>query len=288
MTFVGKILVIVLMVFSIIFLAASGFVYTTTTNWKVEVDKQKKKGADLNTQITKLNADVAARKADLEAAKLTHAEQVKLKDAELAKLAAENSERNKAVTESRTSIETLTQTVKAAQAEAADRLRETTELRTLFAAATGQANAFKLRQTELNDQIAEQQRLLDAAQRNNSDLRNRVSALRSVVRTAGLSDDVKAIQGNPALPANDVEGKVTKVDVSGLRVEVSLGADDGVSVGNIFNVSHLLPKGEYLGQIRIEQVDKDHAIGRVLNNKTYLGRKIKEGDDVATKLGPRS
>ena len=288
MTFVGKILVIVLMVFSIGFLAVSGVVYTTTTNWKVEVEKQKKKVGELNTQIAKLNADVAARKADLEAAKLTHAEQVKLKDAELAKLAEESTRRNKEVTESRTSIETLTQTVKAAQVEAADRLRETTELRTLFAAATGQANAFKLQHTLLNDQIAEQQRLLDAAQRNNSDLRSRVSALRDTLRSNGLSDDVKSFRGNPSLPSNDVDAKVTKVGPDGLRVEVSVGTDDGVAIGNIFEVFHLTPKAEYLGKIQIVSVDKDHAIGRVVGGKTYLGLKIKEGDNVSTKLGPRS
>jgi len=42
MTFVGKILVILIMALSLVFLGVSTVVFTTATNWKDETAKQKK------------------------------------------------------------------------------------------------------------------------------------------------------------------------------------------------------------------------------------------------------
>jgi len=47
MTFVGKILVIVIMAFSLIFLGISTVVFTTARNWRTATEEQKKKVSDL-------------------------------------------------------------------------------------------------------------------------------------------------------------------------------------------------------------------------------------------------
>ncbi len=54
MTFVGKILVVVLMVFALIFLALSTVVFSTSVNWKTEVTR-------LNAAKTKLRRPVEPR-----------------------------------------------------------------------------------------------------------------------------------------------------------------------------------------------------------------------------------
>jgi len=47
------------------------------------------------------------------------------------------------------------------------------------------------------------------------------------------------------------------------------------------------PTPEYLGKVRVTAVDPDKAVVRVIDGKTYHGKKIQEGDSVSTKVRPR-
>ena len=51
MTYVGKILVIVIMAFSLIFLGISTVVFTTAKNWRTATEEQKKKVSDLTKKL---------------------------------------------------------------------------------------------------------------------------------------------------------------------------------------------------------------------------------------------
>ena len=51
MTFVGKILVIAIMAFSLLFLGISTVVFTTATNWKGKSDDQAKKIAEIQKKL---------------------------------------------------------------------------------------------------------------------------------------------------------------------------------------------------------------------------------------------
>ena len=70
MTYVGKILVIVIMAFSLIFLGISTVVFTTAKNWKTATEEQKKKVGDLTKKLGDAQAGVQAAQKDLEAAKV--------------------------------------------------------------------------------------------------------------------------------------------------------------------------------------------------------------------------
>ena len=72
MTFVGKILVIVIMAFSLIFLGISTVVFTTAKNWRSATEEQKKKVSDLTKKLNDAQADVDASKKDLDAAKANY------------------------------------------------------------------------------------------------------------------------------------------------------------------------------------------------------------------------
>lgn len=293
MTFVGKILVFVIMVFSVAFMVLSVVVLTTAVNWKEEVGKQK-------TQVTKLNSDLATErqtaataKAELEAAKADHAKAVSLLQADAAKIAEQNKQAIAEVTATRKSVETAQENVKAAQAEARDRLAETTKLRELLDQVQKQANEFKLRQTELNGIIAEQKRELESAQSNNADLRSRVAGLSRRLRDLGQSTEVATRPGGAATarPVEEVEGVVTRVNATNTAVELSIGSDDGLATDpesgiNELDLYRLTPSPDYLGRVRIESVGPDQSTARVIG-KTRNGLKIKEGDIVASKIRPR-
>src|SRR4051812_10427563 len=62
MTFVGKILVIVIMVFALFFLAVSVVTFSTAKNWKDETAKLKKNIGDLQKKVADANNDVNQRK----------------------------------------------------------------------------------------------------------------------------------------------------------------------------------------------------------------------------------
>ncbi|MBX6314866.1 MAG: hypothetical protein IRY99_18395 [Isosphaeraceae bacterium] len=288
MTFVGKILVIVIMVFALFFLAVSTVVYTTETNWKDAYTKQKEQVTKLQTQLGALQKDVQTAQANLEAAKKDHATQKAMLEDRIRNLQQETEAAQKDLANQRMAVEQTLQTARAAQDEAKARLEETMVLRQNLEAVQKQANEFKLRQTELNDEIRTLRRDLLVAQNNNRNLRDRVAALSERLRQHNLPTDVSTVSAaRGVLPKEEVEGEVTRVDPRNTHVEISIGSDDGLSVGNELDVYRLKPEPTYIGKIRIESVDPDQAVGRVING-TRHGIKIKEGDIVSSKIGPRS
>jgi len=289
MTLVGKILVFVIMIFSVLFMGMSVVVFTTSVNWKEEVAKQKKQVTDLNSQLATVRQEAATAKSELDAAKADHAAKVSNLQTEIAKVGEQNKQAIAEVTATRKSVETAQENVKAAQAEARDRLAETTQLRELLKQVQKQANEFKLQQTELNDTIAQQRRELESAQANNVDLRGRVAGLTRRLRELGQSTEV-APGGATARVVPDVEGVITRVNPTGTAVELSIGADDGLAADSASGINEMdvyrLNPPAYIGRVRVESVDPDQATARVIG-KTRNGLKIKEGDIVSSKIRPR-
>lgn len=286
MTFVGKILVILIMVFSMLFLAFSVVVFSTEKNWKAERDKLK---ADLTTEQGKLNtasAEVDEAKKALDAAKADFAQQTKALGAQIESLKAQIASKETEVVQTRDTAGRSSETLQAALREAESRRAETDKLREQLSAVQQLANEYKITQTELNDQIRLLQRQLETATRNNADLRERAGAFAMELRKNGLSDDFTQIRGVNTVPP-DVEGEVKRVDASGQRVEITIGSDDGLVVGHELEVYRTQPTPEYLGRVRIDAVDPDQAVASVIG-KTIQGKKIQEGDHVAPKIRPRS
>src|SRR5438309_7085297 len=72
MTLVGKILVIVIMFFAVVFLGLSTVVFSTATDWKKMTDTQKKKVSELNAKNADLVSQFDVAKQDLAKAKSDH------------------------------------------------------------------------------------------------------------------------------------------------------------------------------------------------------------------------
>ena len=157
-------------------------------------------------------------------------------------------------------------------------------LRTQLSAVEKQANEFKLRQAELNDQIRELERNLDTATKNNSDLRERVAKFSTLLRQNGLSDDISQIKGLESPPP--VVGEVKRIDPTNSVLELTIGSDDGLVVGHELYIFRTIPRPEYIGKVVIVTVDPDQAVAKVIGN-TYQGKKIKEGDIVSSTIKPQ-
>jgi hypothetical protein len=286
MTFVGRILVFVIMGFALVFLGISTVVFTTASNWKLTAEAQKKKVDDLTKKNTDAATDLAAAKKDFDKAKGDAAASKKALDDKIASLNGEIEQLTKSVTAARGEVVAAQQNAKTSLDEADARRKETDTLRDQKLAVEKQANEFKIRQTELNDQIRILTRERDVAKKNADDLRDRAARFSSALRQHGLSDDVTQYRALASPPP--VHGEVARIDEQNKRMELTIGSDDGLVPGHELELYRLKPRSEYLGKVRILTVEPDRAVAVVVG-KTIQGKKIKEGDIVASSFrhGPQ-
>jgi hypothetical protein len=284
MTFVGKILVIVIMAFSLLFLGISTVVFTTSRNWMAATKAEQKKVDELKSKLKDAQTQSEAAKKGLEDAKGAFDVMTKQLNVQINTLKDENKQTLDQYTAVRSQLVTAQENAKSSLQEVAARRQQTAILRSQESAVEKQANEFKLHQADLTDRIRELERGLDTATKNNADLRERVAKFSALLRQNGLSDDISQIKGLESPPP--VMGEVKRVDSTNRRLEVTIGSDDGLVPGHELFIYRVKPRPEYLGKMAIVAVDPDQAVGKVVGN-TYQGKKIKEGDIVSSSIRPR-
>ncbi len=286
MTYVGKILVIVIMVFAILFLAFSVVVFTTEMNWKSRVDSLTTEVQKLKTEKNRLQGEVTTQISNVQGAKDELKKAQADADAAFKTISEQNTRRGAEVTDGRRKIEIALEQVAKAQAEAEARIAEAKILDENLRKVQLQSNEFKLQATELNQKILLLQKDLEVAQNNNKNLRERVTLQRAALLKANLSDDIDVLKGNVEAPPQ-VEGEVVEVSSNNQVIEISLGSNDGLRVGQEFFLYSVRPTPEYLGKVRITQTDVQQSVARVIGGKTIHGKKIQRGDHVTSKISPR-
>jgi len=279
MTFVGKILVILIMALSLVFLGVSVVALTTATNWKTETDKQRGEVTKLRTQLETAKAVDLDVQQKFDAAQKDHAVATKNLANQIAALQVDTEKAQNEITQARTALTDAQANAKLALDEATARATDANKLRDQLTAVTATSNAFKIQQTELNNEILTLKRALEVAERNSKSLREIAAKFANLLKKNGLSTDLAGVSDAPQLA--NVEGKVLKVDASNRRMEISIGSDDGLSVGQELTLSRQTPTPKYLGRVKIDLVDPDQAVVSVIG-RPVNGEKIKEGDDVAS------
>jgi len=283
MTFVGKILVIVILVFSMFFLALSTVVFTTATNWREQSQKNQEAITALNTKLGTVTAEAEARTKDLEDAKASYETQVKKFQQDIAALQDDIGRFQKQYQDATTKLETAQEAAKTALAEAEARRQETTQLRELLANVQREANAYKERQRELNQRIFELTRINEDANNKNRALRERVATLVSHIRQIGGNPEAAA--PGRTEPPPTLRGEITRVNATNSRVELSIGSDDGLLAGHTLQVFRTNPQPDYLGVVEILATEPDQSVARVV--RLNQGKKLQEGDRVAPQIRPR-
>ncbi len=284
MTQVGKILVLVIMAFSLIFLGVSTMVFVTSKNWKDATAKKDAEVKKIQGQLQTEQGKLAQAKKDLEDAQAAAQQQTKTLNSKIQTLDEQNKRDLAQIEAVRKDLAVATQSAKSALEEVDARRKETTLLREQKSAVEKQANEYSLRQAELNDKIRELERMLDTATKNNTDLRERVAKYTSLLQQNGLSPDIAQIKGIESPP--QVTGEITRSDPTNKMFEISIGSDDGLVVGHTLFLYRTKPRAEYLGRVQVVRVDPDQSVVRVMGS-TVQGKKIKEGDIVSSSIIPR-
>jgi len=286
MTFVGKILVIVILAFALFFLALSTVVFTASTNWKDAHAEVTKKRDELQTQL-------GAAQNDLNAQKATYDKEVADRDAQIAALNAEVTNLNTTmqtlqadITSLRTQVEESQRTTQTQVQLAQAASQEAAQLREQFQAAQKVANDYAAQQSALNEKIFTLDRQLATATQNNQDLRAAVEDYQNYLESRGLPSDRTQVQqaARGTVVSPDVEGRVNRVARD--FIEISIGSDDGVITGQEYYIFRTGDAPQYIGKIQVTLTEPDRSVARVV--ESYLGRKVKEGDVVAAKIQPRS
>ncbi|MBI1347279.1 hypothetical protein GC163_13450 [bacterium] len=282
MTFLGKVLVVVHLVMSVLFMAFAGAVYTAQTNWQTKFKTASDQADQARRQATDEanNAKQAldAVKAELETVK----NQTTTLQGQVSSLSDEN-----------TRLDTENKSLKLAldgQRNIADLKSQEAEER------TAEAKIQRARNSELNmsrdeivanlNKIRDEQFGLDLKYKQlktrYDELLSKNAIMRGFLASKDLPTDTRQMTVS-ASPPPVVQGKVVEArkEEKGNRilVEVSLGEDDGLIAGHTMTVYR---GDKYLGLIRLEDVRPDRSVGVVV--ETAPNSTIKVEDNVTTKF----
>ncbi|HMF17580.1 MAG TPA: hypothetical protein VKE98_10260 [Gemmataceae bacterium] len=290
MNVVGKILVVLILVFALV---TGGFLlvdYNTRTNWKKAYDELKRE-----MQVTGVNSQTMAdqyvgRINELKnlQTKLDKAQQDRNEDkirfeVEFAdkamKIEELDGKAKNAVLAAKTAhagVARLMEENKGLAASIATRektiLRIEEDNRNLRAQAIANENlskAFQVRNESLLEQV--------------KDLQTKLAKLESGKSGGGLAD-LPTDPNRPNPPSVYVKGQIEKVDGKDGLVEISIGSDQGLKKYNTLEVYRLSPKAEYLGTLRVVEVYNHKAVGRLIRNTFTTRSPVRMGDQVASSL----
>ena len=282
MTTVGKILVVLHLVLSIMFMAFAGAIYTAQTNWRVaqkktasDLDAEKKKGKDALAEMDKQLADLNQKAAQL------NDEINKLKglntslDLEVKTLTTDNKQLRKEVDQQRDQAALATTEATERKKEADIQREKNGEL-----LVSRDENVRKLAETE------EKRFALEVEKQLISDkydyLLNNLRIINSYLASKNLPTDPKQMVALTT-PPPPLEGRVIEVrkparGSGGELMEISIGADSGLIKGHKLTVSR---DGKYLGIVRLIRVEADKSVGQVIERNKNADFQI--DDEVTTK-----
>ncbi len=282
MTTVGKILVVLHLVLSVMFMAFAGAVYTAQTNWKEATKKAKDELARSKTTIGNITAERDKDLADAadKIARLT-TENQKLSgqgtalSTQVAALDSENRQLRKEVDQQR-DFAALTTT------EAIERKKEADLQRDVNSQLFASRETLVKNRNETEDKRFSLDVQLQQVSDKYEQLLNDYKITKSFLASKKLTTDPKEmiVQTAPPPPVDGLITEVRKSDKSSQElVEISIGSDDGLVNGHKMTISN---GSKYIGVVRLTMVQADKSVGTVVERAKNMT--VHAGDKVSTKF----
>ena len=187
--------------------------------------------------------------------------------------------------QARTQLEVAQKNAQVALAEATAFKKEIDTLNETMLKAQTQANQFNSQNLELTDRIRILEREKNTAEQNARDLRDFKGKAIAFLQSKGLSaDGIALADASTAVPI--VDGRVKDVDSTNRRVEITIGSNDGIGVGQQLFLFRLTPQQRFIANVKIVTVYPNKAVAEVVG-RTNNGLKISEGDIVSSTLDNR-
>jgi hypothetical protein len=276
MNWLGKVFVVLILLMSVVFMALSMAVYATHKNWKATADSLTTQLQQANQANETLKTAHNRRIEELNVESEASEQQLRKLETERESLAERNvqiqSELEQLKQQQREQLAQVSSTQELNKALAADATTLRTQIRTEQQARDA-AVAATLTATEQLHQVKGE---YETARQRRDELVTRVSGMEHVMREKGINPHTEP--GSVVPTVNGIVKQVRQSNGAQL-VEVSIGADDGLTAGNTLEVS----RGDrYLGRIEILQTSPDKSVGRV--DRRFQTGQILEGDRVATRI----
>jgi chromosome segregation ATPase len=166
MTFAGKILVIVIMALSLVILGVSTAALVTATDWKKAIADQNKANGEIQAQLTTVTGERDAFKAKFDVAKKEHDSAVLPIEAQIKKLQEEDRQGREAIKAAQETLLKHQSETKTTLEDVQNKNKDIVQLRAEVDAVNEQARKFRQRQEEIDAEIVNLHRMLDAAKTN--------------------------------------------------------------------------------------------------------------------------
>jgi hypothetical protein len=286
MTILGKILVLVNFVFSLVTAALIVMVFVTRTNWKSSYDELTKR-----YQAARASNDAYVKEVEGQRNAIAKLEgDVKKAQSELANgnaqaqatIQALQDDRNKVAQRAANAETNLT----AATEELKRRELEVTNLKTVMAGKDEKLNDLENKNQEYRNQATAQEIAYKNEHERNVLLLDQLEKMSKeyerlqATRTGAPSGANGALALKP--PPQDVKGSILAVDPQSGLVTISIGSDSGLSVGHTLVVYRLDGKPEYLGYVRVVDVDFKQAVAKTI--LPLRADRLKDKDIVASQV----
>lgn len=276
MNFVGKALVVAMCVLSFVFMGLAVTVYSTHRDWKGQAE-----AATQQVKNERAKFDVLVRKSNLLESRLTAEkeaalQQVRKLETEATRLAEQNRSIQLRLNELTENRAEAVAAVQATQDNNNQLAAEVTQLRDSISEniqAKDRSFEVALKATETLQSLRND---LETAIEHNRDLVSDTGRMARLMEAGGLDPNAPADGVTPR-----VDGFVSRTQRrSGVQlVEISIGGDDGLRIGDTVEVFN---KTKYKGRLEILKTAPDRSVGRV--DTRFQQGPIQEGDRVATRL----
>jgi hypothetical protein len=289
MTAIGKIFVIINLLFSLVVTGFIVVVYAKSTNWSDAATKWSTAARVADASRTATEGELQrAREETAKVQGLLQQEQTARKnDAEQAKAQLEAS--NKALEDFKKAGNKEDAGFKALQAENEKRKDEVAGLEKQVNEKDKQILALVETKNKANDdRVAAEIRANSyqgKAERMEARLKEtevEIARLRRTGGTGGNGGVALVSTANP--PPQNVEGIVTETTQRGELIRISIGSDAGLARGHTLDVFRTKPTPQYLGQIRLTDVRASDAVGQPVDK---LKAPVQKGDLVASDVIPK-
>lgn len=286
MTFVGKLLVIVQLVLSICFMTLAGAVFTRHQTWMESSRGWEEKFNEMNADYQKLQfeKDGVIKAQKLELAQSDN----ELKDsrAQLTQKVNEIEGQKIVIDTQKTQLNTQQALATISGDEAEIRRDEALRGRRINEQLNATLNISTQRIRQLEDELFNKQVETKLVHGKYNDLLETTARFRQVLVNNDLDPDATQYT-KKKFPTPLVLGKVLMTKKSGRgtareRVEISIGSDDGLRKGDRLFVYRVGEQNKYLGEIKLELVGPDIAVGVVVDRAK--NGVIEREDYVTTKL----
>jgi hypothetical protein len=284
MTVLGKILVIVNFVFSLIAAALIVFLNAASTNWHEVAEKQKALINTANTNADTYRAELESARQDAKGKFDTLAAQLKEVERQRDTFKAQNEEHRNKYEKTDETKKAIDASRDAITAELKRRKDEIDHLNTLMAQRDRKMLELEKEKKDFRDRAVLAEINQKSEQERNEKLLAQLESMSKEVQRlqAGNGGSRLASMRNP--PAEDVEGVIKAMDAQTGYLTLSIGSDAGLSRGNTLDVFRLSPEARYLGTVQVLDVKAHEAVAKPVDGRRGT---LRIGDRVASSITGR-